>query len=90
MAFGIGPAATVEEVLERGLRLAGASPVHLVFRGTAVANSARCDWRDIARTAGQRADAIRYWLELDADDEIPHAAYLEGLSQTSMLTHRLP
>ena len=77
--LSIGPAATVEEVLERGLRLAGASPVHLAFRGTAVANSARCEWRGIARTAGQREDAIRYWLELDADDEIPHAAYLEGL-----------
>ncbi len=84
----VGPAATVEEVLERGLRLAGASPVHLAFRGTAVANSARCDWRGIARTAGQRADAIRYWLELDADDELPNAAYLEGLSQTPMLTRK--
>ncbi len=70
---------SVEEILEKGLRLAGASPVHLVIRGAAVVNSARCDWRGIARTAGQREDAIRFWLGLDADDEIPDAAYLEAL-----------
>ena len=29
-----GPTATVEEVLEKGLRLAEASPVHLAVRGT--------------------------------------------------------
>ena len=66
----VGPAATVEEVLEHGLRLAGASPVHLAIRGTAAANSTRCDWRGIARTAGQREDAIRFWLGLDADGEM--------------------
>ena len=41
IASSIGPAATVEEVLEKGLRLAGASPVHLAFRGTAVVDAAR-------------------------------------------------
>ena len=66
----LGPAATVEEVIEKGLRLAGASPVHLAIRGTAAANSTRCDWRGIARTAGQREDAIRFWLGLDADGEM--------------------
>ena len=66
----LGPAATVEEVIEKGLRLAGASPVHLVIRGTAVVNSARCDWRGIARTVGQREDAIRFWLGLGADGEM--------------------
>jgi hypothetical protein len=38
-----GPTATVEEVLEKGLRLAEASPVHLAARGTGVSNSTRCD-----------------------------------------------
>ena len=75
----VGPAATVEEVMVKGLRLAGASPVHVAVRGTAVADSTRCDWRGIARTAEQREDAIRFWLKLDADDDIPDAAYLETL-----------
>ncbi len=79
VASSVGPAATVEEVMEKGLRLAGASPVHVAVRGTAVADSTRCDWRGIARTAEQREDAIRFWLELDADDDIPDAAYLETL-----------
>ena len=75
----IGPAATVEEVMEKGLRLAGASPVHVAVRGTPSSNSVRCEWRGIARTVGQREDAIRFWLDLDADDEIPDAAYVEAL-----------
>ncbi len=79
MASSVAPAATAEEVLEKGLHLAGASPVHLVVRGTAVADSARCDWRGIARTVEQREDAIRFWLGLDADDEIPDESYLEDL-----------
>ena len=44
------PTGTVEEVLQKGLRLAEASPSHLAVRGTGVGNSARCDWRGIART----------------------------------------
>ena len=40
-ALSIGPSATVEDVLEKGLRLAGASPVHLALRGTAAADSPR-------------------------------------------------
>ena len=79
VAFSIGPAATVEEVLEKGLRLAGASPVHLAFRGTAAAESVRCGWRGIARTTAQREEAIRYWLGLDEDDDVPDASYLEVL-----------
>ena len=54
VASSVGPAATVEEVMKKGLRLAGASPVHVAVRGPAVADSARCDWRGIARTAEQR------------------------------------
>ena len=71
-----GDAATVEELLEQGLRLAGVSPVHLVIRGSAAADSIRCAWRGIARTPSQREDAIRFWLRLGPDDPIPDAAYL--------------
>ena len=73
----IEAAATVEEVLEEGLALAGASPVHLAFRGTAQEGSTRCEWRGVARTPGQREAAIRFWLHLDDDDELPSAAEVE-------------
>ena len=72
-------APTVEAMLKDGLNLARASPVHLAIRGTAAANSVRCGWRGIARTASQREDAIRFWLRLDANEAIPRAAYLEIL-----------
>ena len=77
---------TVEEVLEAGLRLAGASPVHIALRGMASASSVRCDWRGIARTLEQRERAIRFWLRLDSDDEIPDAAFLEALFTATMDT----
>ena len=70
---------TVEELLEDGLHLVGASPVHLAIRGTPAANSVRCAWRGIVRTAEQRADAIRFWLRLGPDAAIPDAAYVETL-----------
>ncbi len=41
-------AASTEDVLERGLRLAGASPVHIAFLGTAEEDSVRCEWCSIA------------------------------------------
>ena len=72
-------ASTVEELLEEGLYQADASPVHLAIRGTADADSVRCAWRGIARTAQQREDAIRFWLRLDETATIPDAAYLEVL-----------
>ena len=81
-----GPAATVEEILERGLRLAGASPVHIAIRGTAASSSVRCEWRGIARTPEQREQAIRFWLRLDTDEEIPDAAFLEALFTATMDT----
>ena len=74
-----GPAATVEELLEEGLHLAGASPVHLAIRGTPAANSVRCAWRGVARTLDQRADAIRFWLRLGAAGTIPDQVFLERL-----------
>ena len=79
VAYSAGPEATVEEVLEKGLQLAEASPVHIAVRGTADADSVRCDWRGIARTAEQRNEAIRFWLGLDEDDDIPDATFLEAL-----------
>ncbi|MCE2404184.1 MAG: hypothetical protein J4F43_03385 [Dehalococcoidia bacterium] len=70
---------TVEDVLEKGLLLASASPVHLAVRGTASSQSVRCEWRGIARTPEQREEAIRFWLGLGEDDTIPEASYLETL-----------
>ena len=78
-AFATGETATVEELLEEGFYLAGASPAHLAIRGTPAAGSVRCAWRGVARTADQRADAIRFWLRLGATDPIPDASYLETL-----------
>ena len=69
----------VEDVLERGLLLAGASPVHLVVRGTTSVDTVRCGWRGIARSAAQREEAVRFWLKLDEEDAIPDALYLETL-----------
>ena len=81
-----GPTATVEEVLEKGLRLAEASPVHLAVRGTGVSSSTRCDWRGIARTLAQREAAIRFWLGLAATDTVPSASFLEILFTVTLDT----
>ena len=70
-------AASVEDVLEQGLRLAGASPVHLSFRGTAAYYTTRCEWRGIARAPDQREAAIRFWLDLDDSDPLPAPAEVE-------------
>ena len=77
---------TVEELLKDGLHLAGASPVHLAVQGTAGADTVRCAWRGIARTAAQREDAIRFWLQLKATDPIPPADYLEALFTATLDT----
>ena len=69
---------SVEEVLEKGLALVGASPVHLAFRGRAQGNSVRCGWRDVARTSGQRDAAIRHWLGLEDSDVLPSPAEAEA------------
>ena len=59
-AYGHRDTGTVEEILEKGLSLAGASPVHLVIRGTPQRGSFRCHWRGIARTRDQRNQAVRF------------------------------
>ena len=69
--------ASVEEVLEKGLRLAEASPVHLAARATVQDGSLRCEWRGVARTPKQREEAIRFWLALDDTDPLPSAAEVE-------------
>ena len=38
-----------------------------------------CAWRGIARTAEQRADAIRLWPGLAPGAVIPEASYVEAL-----------
>ena len=81
-AASIAEKATVEEVLEKGLRLAESSPVHLAFRGAASTDSIRCGWRGVARTVTQREEAIRFWLGLDASITLPTAAELEELFVT--------
>ena len=86
VAHSFTPTATVEEVLQNGLKQAGASPVHIAILGTADANSVRCDWRGIARTATQREEAIRFWLGLDKDDDIPDSSFLEALFTVTLDT----
>ena len=72
-------APSAEELLEHGLHIAGASPAHLAIRGTPAANSVRCAWRGITRTAQQRENAIRYWLQILPADPIPTVAVVEAL-----------
>ena len=76
-AYSDGGVSGVEDVLEEGLHLAGASPVHQAFRGTASIGSVRCEWRGIARTLEQREAAIRFWLELNDDEVLPSALEVE-------------
>ena len=67
----------VEDALEKGLRLAEASPTHLAVRGTTVGSSIRCAWRGVARTVVHREQAIRFWLGLNATDALPTATEVE-------------
>ncbi len=78
--------ATVEELLAEGLHRAGASPVHLAIRGTPAADSVRCAWRGVARSADQREAAIRFLLQLGADRAIPDVATLELLFTVTLDT----
>ena len=87
--YPVDGTASVKEVLQQGLRSAGASPVHIAVRGTASGESVRCDWRGIARTPGQRALAIRYRLGLEEDEAIPSAAYLELLFNATLVTRNV-
>ena len=78
LALFSAAAPSVEEVLEKGLYLLEASPVHIVFEGTAQPDSVRCQWRGIARTLSQREMAIRFWLGKDDDEPLPTPTELEA------------
>ena len=82
VAFSDPEAPSVEQLLEQGLRLGGASPVQLAFRGTATASSVRCEWRGVARTAAQREATIRSWLGLDEALPLPGPEDIESLFLT--------
>ena len=53
LGYSTAGIASVEDVLEKGLKLSGASPVHLAFRGTAQSDTVRCEWRGVARALDQ-------------------------------------
>ena len=69
----------VEQVMEEGWRLSESSPVHLAFRGRLAPDTARCQWRGIARTPAQREEAIRFFLDLDDDAPLPSTTEVERL-----------
>ena len=69
----------VEQVMEEGWRLSESSPVHLAFRGRLAPDTARCQWRGIARTLAQREEAIRFFLDLDDDAPLPSTTEVERL-----------
>ncbi len=77
LGYSTAGTSTVEDVLEKGLKLSGASPTHLAFRGTAQSDKIRCRWRGMARTLEQREDAIRYWLGMEGDEALPSPAEVE-------------
>ena len=73
------PAApSVEEVLEKGLYLLEASPVHIVVEGRTLPGTVRCHWRGSARTLSQREKSIRFWLSKDDDEPLPSPSELEA------------
>ena len=65
--------------MEKGLKVAEASPVHIAFRGTADWGSVRCGWRGIARTAQQREDTIRLWLGIGEEELVPPPFEIENM-----------
>ena len=79
-------AVSLEDTLTLGLYGAGISPVHIAFQGTPVNDSVRCDWRGIARTSAQRDQAIRYWLKLNDQEDLPDPDYLKVLFTTALDT----
>ena len=76
-AYEPQPAASVEDVLQKGLLLSEASPVRIAVRGTADTGSVRCAWRGVARTPKQREKTVRFWLELGGTAQLPSPAEVE-------------
>ena len=66
-----------EELLEKGMHAAGASPTHIALRGAARSGTVRCAWHNVVRTAEQREQAVRYWLGMDSDEPLPSPSKLE-------------
>ncbi len=75
---------SVEEILEKGMFAAEASPVHLAFRGTVRPGSVRCEWGGIARTITQREEAIRFWLGMDGSEALPSPSQVESRFMASV------
>ena len=69
--------ASLEEILEKGYLASEQSPVHIAVRARALQGTLRCDWSGIARAAGQREEAIRFWLGIDDDTPLPSAEEVE-------------
>ena len=68
---------STEDVLEKGLYAAGASPTHIAFRGAVEESGVRCDWRGSARTLAQREQEIRFWLGKDDSVTLPSPEQVE-------------
>lgn len=69
---------TTEEIIERGMHAAGASPVHIAVRGATRDGSVRCAWRTVARTPKQREEAVRFWLGIPTATPLPSPSELES------------
>lgn len=69
---------TTEEIIERGMHAAGASPVHLAVRGATRDGSVRCAWRIVARTPKQREEAVRFWLGIPTATPLPAPTELQS------------
>lgn len=69
---------TTEEIIERGMHAAGASPVHIAVRGATRDGSVRCAWRTVARTPKQREEAVRFWLGILTATPLPSPSELES------------
>ena len=69
-------ASPLEELLESGVGFEG-FPVDIVARVVALPDSFRCDWHGYARTASDRNNAFRFWMNVDADAPLPTIAEAE-------------
>ncbi len=77
-AYGDNRVSSVEDVLDKGLFLLDESPTHISVRATVLNDSVRCAWRGVARTAGQREEAIRFWLGLSDEETLPSPVQVES------------
>ena len=72
-------AASVEEVLEKGLLLGEHFPPSTLRSGERpTSNSIRCNWKGLALTLEQRERQIRFWLGMEDDETLPDAQEIEA------------